>query len=345
MRIAIVSPSTLPAHSGNSILAERLTRELSARGHVAALFNSNSACCGEAEKHGPEVVHSLHAVKPGKWLEIFFAACRAPWIITLTGTDYNAWAHSRESFAELQKNLDRASALVVFHNEAYDILQGAFPHVRSRMHIIPQGVELCSHAAGPDSIRSRYGLKQADVVFLMAAGIRPVKNISFALDAFFEIEKRAPSVKLVLAGPVIDEDEARKMFATGKKLPCFTCLGEKPHKEVRELMSAADVFLNTSFHEGMPGAVLEAMAEGLPVIATETSGNSALIKDGENGYLVAPAAREELIAAALKLAAHREMRISMGACGRERAAQYTVKKEIDAYERLYAMLSAAASHS
>ncbi|MEI6127317.1 MAG: glycosyltransferase family 4 protein, partial [Pseudomonadota bacterium] len=183
MRIAIVSPSTLPSHSGNSILAERLTRELSSRGHALSLFNAGSDYCGQGEMQCPDLVHSLHAVKPGKWLEKFFIPCRMPWVITLTGTDYNARPQKKDSNAVLEKNVTEASALVVFHDEAYDTLHKAFPQVRSRIHIIPQGVDFCMHTAGSDSTRRQYGLKQTEVVFFMAAGIRPVKNITLALEA------------------------------------------------------------------------------------------------------------------------------------------------------------------
>jgi glycosyltransferase involved in cell wall biosynthesis len=59
----------------------------------------------------------------------------------------------------------------------------------------------------------------------------------------------------------------------------------QPQEEVLKYMAAADVFLNTSISEGIPGTLLEAMAEGLPVPASNVTGNRVVVRDGETGLL------------------------------------------------------------
>ena len=204
--------------------------------------------------------------------------------------------------------------------------------------VIPQGVTSSASLRifSAVSVRQKYGIKSEDVVFLMAAGIRPVKNIGFAIKAFGRIENHVKDAALILIGPILDREEADRILDMGKQLKCFYYTGKLTPEEVRELMKAADVYLNTSLHEGMPGAVLEAMAEGLPVLASSVDGNRSLIKDGINGLLFPVASQEYLVTAAIKLAHNQSLREKMGNAGREIIArEHSPKRELDDYARIY----------
>jgi len=336
MRVAIVSPYTLPFYSGNSLLADRLRAKLCSRGHQVAVFNSAADSHEGAVSFAPDILHSLHAVRTASWTDKIIAGHQIPLIITLTGTDYNGGLAGSISSVPLEKSLLTASGLIVFHDEAYQSLKTKYQAVAEKVCVIPQGVEIIHDHVDRDSIRSEYSLHKNDLVFIMVSGIRPVKNIGYGLDAFSEIKKQVCNARLLLVGPVIDKEEANRVLAAGEQLPGFTYLGDQPPTVVRNLMSAADIFMNTSLHEGMSGAVLEAMAEGLPVLATRVSGNRSLIREGESGLLVPLDSREELVRSALKLAADKPLRENLGNAGRQLALRYhSIKQEIDRYENLY----------
>ncbi len=205
--------------------------------------------------------------------------------------------------------------------------------------MVPQGLDIIQQEEGRDDIRRKYGLDINWKIFLMVAGIRPVKNIIYAMDVFSEVYKKAPDIKLVLIGPAIDRDEVQKVFDSGKNRSCFQYLGERRPEEVRKIMYASDVFLNTSLHEGMPGTVMEAMAEGLPVLASKTTGNSALVKHLQSGLLVPIQERELFIDAAVELSCDEKLRQDMGTCGRKLVKRhYSIKQEIDKYIEIYRVL-------
>ncbi len=184
-------------------------------------------------------------------------------------------------------------------------------------------------------MRQRYGIAGGDILFFMAAGLRPVKNICFALDFFAAVRKRYPLARLLLAGPVIDGAEASRIFEKGRAVTGFSYIGEISHEAVRDLMAAADIFLNVSLHEGMPGAMLEAMAEGLPVLASDAPGNRALVQQGITGLLASLASRDCFIDAACRLAADAGCRHALSAAARQSAASFSVLQEIDKYENVY----------
>ena len=131
-RIAIVSPFTLPFYCGNSIIAERLKNRLSDRGYQTALFNCSTDDYGEAAAFSPDIVHCIHGVRTSQWMGEILSKITPPWVITLTGTDYNVWQEGGTLPEQLRRNAKKASALVVFHNEADNSLKTYFKHEKEK---------------------------------------------------------------------------------------------------------------------------------------------------------------------------------------------------------------------
>jgi len=95
------------------------------------------------------------------------------------------------------------------------------------------------------------------------------------------------------------------------------CLGER--FDVGELLATADAFILSSRSEGLPVSILEAMAAGLPVVASSVGGVTELVVDGETGFVVPPGDATALSAALGRLVADGDLRRRMGAAGRARA--------------------------
>jgi glycosyltransferase involved in cell wall biosynthesis len=339
-RIALACPYTLPFHCGNSILAERLRNGLHSRGYDVAIFDCRTDAADRATRFAPHLLHSVNAERPHQWIkEFFLQSKKVPWVVTLTGTDYNTWCGVTAPPAPVLESLGQADALVVFHEDALRTVRKCLPAVSGKIHVIAQGVTPPDSGGDVQLVRQRYGIRPEAVVFLMVAGIRPVKNIAAALEAFSEVEKRVETAVLLLAGPVIDQSEAERIFSLGSRLRRFQYLGEMAPAAARELMAAADVFLNTSLHEGMSGAVLEAMAAGLPVIASTVAGNCALVRGGENGLLFPLEDPRALIAAAMRLSTEQSLRGRLGAAGKRiAAAKFSAEQETEKYQHLYRSL-------
>jgi glycosyltransferase involved in cell wall biosynthesis len=98
----------------------------------------------------------------------------------------------------------------------------------------------------------------------------------------------------------------------------------------------ADVFVYPSYYEGMPMAVLEAMACGLPVVASRVGGLPDLIQDGVNGFLVEPGKPEQLASALCRIAKNHELRASMGKAGYQIACkQYDIEQHVTQLVGIY----------
>jgi glycosyltransferase involved in cell wall biosynthesis len=338
-RIALVSPYTLPFLCGNSFMADRLRSGLTRSGYEVELFDSRRDTPDRAVRFAPQVLHSLNADKPHHWVKGFMDRHPVPWVITLTGTDYNSWCGKEEPPPHIRENLERARALVVFHMEALEALVNCLPEIAGKIQVIAQGITCPACPQDVLQLRKELRIAPRDSVFLMVSSIRPVKNLEAALLAFSEIERKMANVRLILIGPVLDREEASRILKLGETLSSFEYLGEKPHVEVQKFIAASDVFLNTSLNEGMPGAVLEAMASGIPVLASDITGNRSLVVTGDNGLLFPAGSVAGLVESALTLMRDESMRKQMGKAGRQRvAARYSVDREVDQYRDLYRRL-------
>jgi glycosyltransferase involved in cell wall biosynthesis len=106
--------------------------------------------------------------------------------------------------------------------------------------------------------------------------------------------------------------------------------------DIPRLLQAADIFLLTSISEGIPLTVIEAMAAGLPVVATRVGGVPEIVQEGHTGFL-APAGDDEQLSAAIKrLVDNASLRQKMGAAGRSRAeTTFADDRFVDSYQCLY----------
>jgi glycosyltransferase involved in cell wall biosynthesis len=336
VRIAIISPYTLPVNRGNSLTAERIKNGLIQEGMTVSIFDSSCDSVKDTAEFNPDIVHCLHGTRSHLFISELYHHISAPLVITLTGTDYNNPEKPGTLSEKLSYMLQNSSAIITFNTFAKDLLLELFSPLSENTHVIPQAIELMTWNKSRNSIRNKYEYTENNIIILMAGGIRSIKNLDYAIDACSEIEKQNHHIKLILAGPIIEPDTADHILNKGKALNCFSYLGELSQQETRRLMYASDIFLNTSISEGMSGAILEAMAESLPVIATRNSGNAALVDNNQSGFLVGLNDPDDLIEKLLHLISDKELRDNMGATGKDLVEKYyTSELEIHRLLKIY----------
>lgn len=105
--------------------------------------------------------------------------------------------------------------------------------------------------------------------------------------------------------------------------------------DVPRVLAASDVLALPSYREGTPRVITEAMASGLPVVATDIAGIPEQVADGESGYLIRPGDTAELTARLQELLADAELRERMGDRGRQRAERFSIEAMLEDVEELY----------
>ncbi|MFB6178303.1 MAG: glycosyltransferase family 4 protein [Halorientalis sp.] len=157
------------------------------------------------------------------------------------------------------------------------------------------------------------------------------KGFEIMLEAAEQICDDDATVLLVGEGPLFDDLDA-EITARGLEADVFMT-GYRD--DVPNVLAASDVLALPSFREGTPRVITEAMASGLPVVATDIAGVPEQVEDGENGYLIPTGDADALAERLSTLLADRQLREKMGDRGRERASRFSVEQMCADIGRLY----------
>ena len=177
--------------------------------------------------------------------------------------------------------------------------------------------------------------EKGSVKFLFVGRIVPVKNLPLLVRSFREALKIRPDLKLEIVGDGETEElKHLKRLIEGEKR--ISLLGAVRGQALVECYRSADVFCLASRYDNYPNVVLEAMACGLPVIATEVGGIPLQVRAGETGILVRSGEVDMFRDAILKMAENEEMRKQMGkAARRDAEVRFSWDRSASMLEELY----------
>ncbi len=143
------------------------------------------------------------------------------------------------------------------------------------------------NAINPDLFRKTH-LPSSEPILITVARLTPVKGVDIVIRAFARLKQRLPEARLVIIGDGPSRHELEKLSVEIGVHDSIKFSGALALEEVAQQLAAAHVFLLGSRTEGLPHVVLEALAAGIPVVATYVGGTPEVIKDGVNGLLVSP---------------------------------------------------------
>ena len=156
------------------------------------------------------------------------------------------------------------------------------PKLAIRLKTVAPGVIL-GHESFP--LRATLELAQELPLFLLPAGLRPVKGAIGLLRIFDRLSSEGEPFHLAVCGPILDEDYGRRFLAEIETRPWASYLGVIPPEAMTGAMRDADVIINNSISEGLANSLLEAATLGIPILARNNPGNAALVRQGVNGLL------------------------------------------------------------
>lgn len=212
---------------------------------------------------------------------------------------------------------------------------------QSKIRVIYNGINLDRLSVDREaSARHREQLSAGADVFLagMLASLTPAKGHATAIRAVAELRDRHPGVRLAIVGDGPLRGQLEALVAELGLLDSVTFFGYR--RDVADLVAACDVLISASRdNEGCSNSILEAMALGVPVIATDVGGNRELVRPGDTGHLVAPEDPSALADAISDAITEPEQTRWMATQARERIhAQFSLDRMIRDYEDLYRQL-------
>ncbi|MBE0503002.1 MAG: glycosyltransferase family 4 protein [Desulfuromonadales bacterium] len=284
MRILIVLPRQERA-TGNEVTAERHRAGLVALGHEVELARVDLAdgerLRGCVETFGPDVVHLLHAYRSGRpWLEAKLPGI--PYVVTLTGTDINDGIDSPAEGPIIRRVLSGAGKIISQNRLTTESLRRDFPSFADKVAYLPPGIVLGS---APAPVPRAELAPLGGILFLHPAGLRPVKGNRQLLDLFDPLAAENVPFSVAFCGPALDPVYSADFRAAVARRPWARYLGVIPPEAMPATLRQADIILNNSQSEGLPNALLEADALGVPMLVRAIPGNAAVVEAGVNGLL------------------------------------------------------------
>lgn len=266
----------------------------------------------------PDVVLAFFGVPSGVVAWLLKMIYHIPYVVSLRGGDvpgfrpYDFWFYHKLA-APLLRRIWHGAAAVVANSAGLRDLAGAFD-ASIDIAVVPNGVDTEQFAV-PGRISSNPHL-------LSVGRIVHQKGLDIAIAALAGLQDLDWDWRIVGDGPQLPL--LRRMIQEGELDARIRFLGWQQPPELRAEYARANLFLFPSRDEGMPNAVLEAMACGLPVVATRIAGNQELVVDGGTGILVPVADVDALRGALRTLLCDDSLCQRMGQAGRARAeAQYS----------------------
>jgi glycosyltransferase involved in cell wall biosynthesis len=203
---------------------------------------------------------------------------------------------------------------------------------REKTTVIGNGVDGEYYRPGP--------ARHAGVLRILFVGrLVDIKQLPLLLRAAAALRRETSAFEVRIVGEGPDDADLRKLAHRLGVDPQVGFTGHKSKAAVLEEYQKADAFVLTSRHEGMPNALLEALACGLPAVVNRFAGAEALVRDGANGFVLSEASPEELASKLLMLLRDPALRQRLGAEARRRAIeQFSWERVAKAYLALFEAL-------
>ena len=289
-----------------------------------------------------DVVHAHFVYPAGIWA-LAAKLLRIPIVITSHGWDiqlnrtigYGARQNKLVAFLIrlVLKLID--THVVVSRSMINDAVRsGSIP---SKIQVIYNGVNLKKiYQKRNTTILQRYQISDDELVILYLSRLHPKKRPEDLLIAFSQVANIIGKTKLIIAGKGEEENKLRKLISKLKLSDKVILAGFVSESEKWVLLKRCDIFVLPSMIEGLPLAIIEAMACGKPVIATNIKPFSEIIRDGVTGILVPVCSPERIAEAIIYLALNPEKRKEMGKKARETVREkFSLERMVEDTEKVY----------
>lgn len=310
---------------------------------------------------GADVIHAHNTYPTGYHATRLRKFRRYPLVITPHGQDIQSIPEIGHGL-RLDPALNRRIMHAVKNADLVTAISRSIEHALidagappERIRLIPNGVDLARYERQPSvDIRHWLGV-EPDARLIMTIGrYKPRKGHDYIVRSMPRILEQEPRTRLVIVGnmtepllPLIQQlDLGGKVILTGGISPSANILaagagGSEVSADpdyLAELLKASELYISAGIQnnaEGLSLAVLEAMASGLPVVATAISGNTDVVVEGENGLLVNPADEVALADGVLRVLKHKATQDLMRMRARESAASYAWGSVAKQYVKIY----------
>ena len=242
-------------------------------------------------------------------------------------------------FYPVEKYLSKyTDTLILINKEDYDRCKRKFKKCKDIQYVPGVGIDeekfnFEMTKKEKLELRKSLGLKEKDFVMIYPAELNKNKNQGMIINAIEELSKKYKDIKVILPGVDSYNGYYQQLVKEKGLEEYIKFLGYR--KDIPKLLKISDTALATSYREGLPLNVMEAMYEGLPIIATDCRGQNELVKDHINGYLITIGDQSRFTECVEKLYLSRNDNDRFGEQSKYIVKEYLLDKIIAKLEKIY----------
>jgi glycosyltransferase involved in cell wall biosynthesis len=282
----------------------------------------------------------IHTQRPDDMLPFILFYRKNPKIFTSHGRNFKGEFKLKKGWLigtlfELIESMiiKRVDRVVATDEKTRDFYLGEHPWLRNKIVTIPVGIDNgLFKPMDKRRVRRLYGLNIRDKIILYVGRFGREKRLDFLIRSFERLKRELDECKLVLVGEGYELKNLKKIVEELGLKKDVIFLGAMEHEKVPEIMNCADVFALTSLYESAPLVVLEALACGVPVVATDVGRVSEFITNRNVGRIVR--GNEEEFAKAMEEAIRMDPKKTRDRC-REVAMNFSFRKTAEQLNVLY----------
>ncbi len=281
-------------------------------------------------KINPDIVH-CQTIQMGLPCFLFKKIYKKPYIVWCHGFDvYFLWKF-KKIISKIV--LNSANAVVALTEDMKKEIKKNF---KNEILVLPNGVDLEKFKGfSKEIVHDKLKIPIEEKVILFVGELKKVKGLEYLIEAFKKINQRFVNSKLLLVGGGLEKENLENIVKKNNLQNKIIFVGRIANQEVCEYMIGSDVFVLPSLSEGFPLVILEAMASGLPIVATKVRGLSEILKDNKNGFLVDPKNSEDLFQRILILLENDQLRKEISNLNKNQAKEYSWEKITKEIEKIY----------
>ena len=288
-----------------------------------------------------DILHT-HTLLPNFYGRVAALLAGVPIRIATLHSGGNDWINKRSYWMErLTRSL--TTQYVAVSKVPAELFEHTFG-MDSRLAIIPNGVDIdkFQHVKIDRNAKRRsLGLSPTDIILINIGRINAAKGQEYLIKAVGRLTKRYPNLKLLIVGDIYGDwklvERLKSLIHQSQLEEHVQLLGSRT--DIPELLAISDVFVFPSLHEAQPVALLEAMAAGLPIVASRIPAIQETLEDGREALLVPPGDSEAIAVAVEELIADPiyARDLALKAQGKVRK-QHSIESTVAAYDNLYRFL-------
>jgi L-malate glycosyltransferase len=288
-----------------------------------------------AQKHGLDILHAHYAFPhaTSAWLaKQMLDRDDFKVVTTLHGTDITLVGQDPSYQSITQFSIQRSDALTAVSEYLRRVTVEHFDIPAERINVIPNFVDLQEYRRDREPCYRSKLSEPGEKIVMHISNFRPVKRVEDVVRIFGGIVPRVPA-RLVLIGDGPDRGKAQQAAEEMGISDRVLFLGKQ--ESVAELLACADLFLLPSATESFGLVALEAMACGVPVVATDVGGIPEVIPVGKAGWLAPPGDIATMVEYGVRVLTDDELWRSASVAARKAAEQYSADLVVPMYERVY----------